>query len=69
VQDVARDTGVSCRKSRTGSGDQGEEEAPDADGEASLASADRVWGLGQGLQGPGDPGEEETTNASCVSDH
>ena len=43
--------------------------APDADGEASRSLAGGVRGRGRGLQGPGDPGEEATTNARGVSAH
>ena len=41
----------------------------DAFGEASRASADGGRGRGRGMQGSGDPGEEATPNARCVSAH
>ena len=45
-QDAASDARMPCRKSRTGVGDQGEEAALDADGEASRAVAGGVRGQG-----------------------
>jgi hypothetical protein len=67
-QDASIDTGVPCRKSRTGEGDQGE------DCKASLTLAGGVRGRELGMQGPGDsdPGEEAaeaTSDARSVLAH